>query len=347
ASRAAAPASVRASPAARGLDEASERLSAARGEDASAASLDALYEGAASRAPLGEAVPAAAEAASPAPALAPSAAPASGPRWVFRSQAPASPAAPRTSLKRTLSVGYLTGFLGLLLTQAAAIGAGLLGWVPHSNYHVPFQMAHLTPLGALLILVGGSVMAPIAEEVLFRGGLQGGLSKLTSKLHAGKFWIPALITSAVFVVVHETSDPVLMAVRFGFAFALSRTFHKEGILASMTAHGTFNGLTFLPLILAAFHAPLIVSIASLPLAAYGAWRAWRTLRSQGPEIASGALAPKPFSAKLALLFIPVLLGGFFFVMPNFIWIYGAAALALWLGAKGAAALWRLVRAKSA
>jgi membrane protease YdiL (CAAX protease family) len=348
---AAAPGSVRAAapaaPAERGLPAAATRLSAARGESLSAASLDALYEGAASRAPLGEAVPAAAESPSPAPSLRPAAAPAAGPRWVFRSQAPASPAAPRTGLKRTLSVGYLTGFLGLILTQAAAILAGVLGWVPHGNYHVPFQMAHLSPLGAVLILIGGSVMAPVAEEVLFRGGLQGGLSKLTSKLRLGKFWIPALITASLFVVVHETADPVLMAVRFGFAFALSRTFYKEGILASMTAHGTFNGLTFLPLILAAFHVPLLGQLAALPLAAYGAWRAWRTLRAQKPEIASGALAPKPFTARLALLFIPLLLGGFFFVMPNFIWIYGAGALTLWLGVKGVAALRRLVRAKRA
>jgi hypothetical protein len=303
----------------------------------------AAFDGSAARGSLTETVPAAAAPAAPALSrLSPASA---GPRWVLRPETPAARPAPRASLKRTLSVGYLTGFLGLAFTQIATMVAGVLGWVPNSNYHFPVDLSH--PSLAMVGVVGlvASVMAPISEEILFRAGLQGGLSKLTKKLHLGSFVLPALVTAALFVVVHETADPVMMAVRMVFALALSRVFYKEGVLASMSAHATFNGLTFVPLLLMALHVPLIGQVAAMPLSAYFAYRAWQTLKAQRAEIASGALTSAKFGVKHALMAVPILLGGFLFLMPNLIWLAGAAALVLWLGAKGAAAAYRALRAR--
>lgn len=309
------------------LRSVSETLRAASTPDSavdrSANSLDSFYAGAAVRPSADDAVAA--------PALDSSrlsAASLREPSESGRAGSAATPAAPRTTFKRTFAVGYLTGFVGMALTILGSGVASMIGWHQHGNYHMPLP-THGGIAAAIAISLGASVLAPMAEEVLFRGGLQGGLSKLTTKLRLGAFAIPALITSAVFVVVHETSDPVLMGVRFIFAYMLSRTYAKEGILASMAAHGTFNGLLVVPLALGMIGAPMIFQIAFMPLALWAAVRAYRTLKAEKPEIEAGTLAPKPLGLRQAAIIVPALLAGFFFLMPNLFWLAGATALALW------------------
>lgn len=337
------PAQAAALPAAASLETTAERVtrnaSADRSGAAARVELDALFTGEAARAATDLAVPA--SAADGRTTLSRSAA-ADGPRWVFTSQTP-KPAAPRTSLKRTLSVGWLAGTLGVLFTDLGVIVAGLLGWAPHGNYVPPMAGAEPTVLGALVLLTVGSVMAPIAEEILFRAGLQGGLSKVTSKLHLGSFLLPALVTSLVFVAVHETADPVLFAIRLGFAAALSYVFKKEGMLSSMTAHGVFNGLQMLPILFAALHAPWL-GLLVLPGALYAARSSWKALKAQQPDIASGALTPKPFTVRHALMFLPVLAFGFLALMPNIYWLAGGIGLAGYLLVKAIAALISRARA---
>jgi membrane protease YdiL (CAAX protease family) len=327
-----APAAAAAPAAARALREGAARLGeSARSEGVSAksAELDALFTGSVARSAETAGAPALSE--SRATALAAAA----GPRWVFRPETPVpSQPAPRTTLKRSLAIGYLTGLAGLVFTGVAtALIAGFTGWTPHGNYQAPFDAMHGGLGVALSIFLGAAVLAPMAEEVIFRGALQGGLSKITARLKLGAFAVPAVITSLAFVAVHETADPVLFAVRLGFAFMLSRVFQKEGILSSMAAHGTFNGLATASIVLAAAHVPLVGQALVLPLALYLAFRAWRVLKAEKPEIAAGTLAPKPFTAKHALLIIPALLAGFLLVMPNLIWLYGMGLLVLWLGGR--------------
>ncbi|HAZ07967.1 MAG TPA: hypothetical protein DCZ01_05450 [Elusimicrobia bacterium] len=313
-----------------------------------AASADADPSGAAERVELdalfaGEAVKPAADLAVPAAGTAGSAlhsrpAAADGPRWVFRDETPApQPRAPRTSLKRTLSVGFLAGTLGVVFTDASQILATLLGWSFHGNYKSPVGSSDPTAAIASLFLVVGSVLAPIAEEIVFRAGLQGGLAKLTGKLHLGTFLLPALAATLVFVAAHETADPVMFAIRFGFAAALSYVFKKEGMLSSMTAHGVFNGLQLLPLLFAALHAPAL-ALLMIPGVLYTAIRSWKLLKSQKSDIDSGALAPKPFQLKHALMFLPLLAIGFIFLMPNLYWLAGGAGLVGYLFVQAAA--WR-------
>lgn len=329
-----APAAPAAIPSAsRSLSEGAARLAAGAPSDAAAksAELDRLFL----------AVPMRSGAEAVAPALESRTsrflkAAAAGPRWVFRPQAPApSQPAPRTTLKRSLAVGYLTGLAGMLFTGVATAVVGALGWVPHGNYEMPFDTEHLTVAAAVAMLIGGAVMAPMAEEVIFRGALQGGLSRLSAKLRAGAFVIPAVLTSLIFVAVHETADPVLFAVRFGFAFMLSRVFHKEGILSSMTAHGTFNAVAMSGLVLTAAHVSGLGVLGLFGLGLYGAYKAIRELRAEKPEIAAGTLAPKPFTARHALIILPALLAGFLFVMPNVFWVVGMGLLILWLAARAA------------
>lgn len=299
------------------LTTASKNASA----DAPRVALDGLFEGSASR-PDALAV-SARSAASDAPRLDPSRGPAQGPRWVKTLRGP--DAAPATSLKRTFSVGFLAAVVPIAVTMVTVVIAQLLGYTLHPNYQGPSAGEVPTILSALAMWVGAAIMAPVSEEAIFRGGLQKKISQITSKLHIGDFVIPATITSMIFVALHETSDPVLFFTRFVHAMILSHVYHKEGILASMAAHGFFNGLLALSVVLSALGLPWL-GLAVVPAALYFAVKAARTLRAQKPDIASGALAPKRLGAAVAFIMAAVLALGYFFLMPNIFWAIGAVAL---------------------
>ncbi len=309
------------------LQTGSNALSAAAktgSEAAPQAALDGLFEGSVAR-PEALAV-SGLYAAADAPRLDPSGArePASGPRWVKTFRGP-NDAPPATTVKRTLSIGFLAAVIPIAITMVTVAVAQMLGYQLHPNYQGPAGTATMTVVQAVAVWVGAAVMAPVSEEAIFRGGLQGRLAKLAAKLHLGSFIAPAIITSLIFVALHETSDPVLFATRFVHAMILSYVYHKEGILASMAAHGFFNGLLALTLVFTALGAPWL-ALAAAPAALYFAWKARKTLRAQKPDIASGALAPKPMSGPLAILFAALLMLGYFFIMPNIFWPIGAVAL---------------------
>jgi len=120
--------------------------------------------------------------------------------------------------------------------------AAALGYEAHPGYQNPFRE---DPNGVhpLVMALAVPVMFPIAEEVLFRVGLLGGIHKLLSRPGVKErfaFWTAAVLSSIVFVVVHETQDPVLMAARLAGALLLSQAYRKGGYLASVFTHGVIN-----------------------------------------------------------------------------------------------------------
>lgn len=243
-------------PAVAGVEEAFRLIRGEKGAAAPASVvLDRLFEGTAKRSSAADA-PAAGAPSAPGTGLAPASAklsaPTVGPRWVFHEAKPAPGA--QSSWSRTFSVGLLAAVIPLALTTIIVFGAQMLGYELHPNYTNPASgLEGTTPsvLQAALLFTGAAVMAPVAEEILFRAGIQGSLSKISNSLRLGVFWVPAVIGSLIFVAVHETADPVLFSTRFIHAMILAYAFKKEGILASMAAHGLFNGLLTLPLLGAA------------------------------------------------------------------------------------------------
>ncbi|MDP3544278.1 MAG: CPBP family intramembrane metalloprotease [Elusimicrobiota bacterium] len=297
--------------------------SAAKTSDAGAprAALDGLFEGSSAR------PTALAYAGLSAPSDSPRLAPSQGPRWVKSLRAPDAAPAPATSVKRTLNVGFLAAVIPIAITMVTVVVAQLLGYELHPNYEGPDAGAMPTIISALALWVGAAVMAPVSEEAIFRGGLQKKLSQLSAKFRLGTFVLPATATSLIFVALHETADPVLFATRFVHSMILGRVYQKEGILAAMAAHGFFNGLLASSVVFTALGLPLL-SIATIPVALYFAFRAAKSIRAQKPDIASGALTPKPLNAALAFLMAAILVLGYFFLMPNIFWAIGAVALAV-------------------
>ncbi len=317
------------------LSESASRVQAAASPGAATtpeAELGVLFEGASvRRSALGEAVLAAASSESDPNRLESSSArePAKGPRWVGRLQRipDGDPANPRTSLKRTFSVGFLAAVVPIAITMITVAIAAALGHELHPNYKGPVGDALPSLLQAIGIWIGAAIMAPVSEEAIFRGGIQGRLAKLTKKLRLGDFVVPALITSTFFVALHETSDPVLFATRMVHALILSYVYKKEGILAAMAAHGFFNGLLALTVVFTALGLP-VLSLAVLPVAGYYSWRSWKVIKEQRPLIASGALKPMPMSGLVSLIFAALLTLGYVMLMPNVFWLVGAVILGI-------------------
>lgn len=243
------------------------------------------------------------------------------------------PNAPRTSLKRSFQVGFLAAAVPLLITTVACGIAESFGYQFHPSYdlgeHVSMNLENLSGLDALKTIAVVSVFTPIAEEIIFRGGVMGGLTYVARKLTAkSAFWLPAALSSAFFVVLHETSDPVLMATRFIITMTWSYAFHKEGILSSMAAHGISNAIMVLPLTATALLGSALgglASTAALPALIPAAIVVWRRLQARQPDIESGRSAPKAFDARAAGICALILVPGLI-LFPNVLWSVALLAL---------------------
>lgn len=240
---------------------------------------------------------------------------------------------PRSSLARTFKAGFLGAVVPLLITNVAITVALALGYQLHPNYSTPAgEVAGLAATAMFGVMA--AVVAPISEEVVFRKGIMGLFQKAFKKIsgEAGAFWIPAILSSLIFVAVHETADPLLFATRFIHSMIISRVFYKEGLPASMAAHGFFNGLLTLPMLLVALLGPTAGGIATLavtPISLLLALRFWKQLKAQRPERKSGALVNVEVTRKAAFTMAASLMAAFLLLMPNPIWIAGAVGLAIY------------------
>ena len=202
-------------------------------------------------------------------------------------------------------------------------------------------MAVGSVFGAIALMTVLSILAPISEEAIFRGGLMRWLESKTGRFagEIGRFWIPALVSSVVFTLLHETADPVLIVARVLGALVLARVYYKEGVLASMVTHGVFNGILGLALIAGAFHLPFAGAIGLGVSAVTTLIWAARSLWKERAARASGAVVPVRVTPAIArtlatVLFVGTALaamwGGLSLAMGGgVIWVPAAFALRYW------------------
>ncbi|HEX9235556.1 MAG TPA: CPBP family intramembrane glutamic endopeptidase, partial [Actinomycetota bacterium] len=130
-------------------------------------------------------------------------------------------------------VGYIGGII--VFTVAGLI----LGHQPTQPNQVPTYVQHGTLVWSGVVVV---LAAPLGEETLFRGFLYRGLRRRFS------VWPAALISAALFALVHVS--PVLVLALFPVGIGLALIFEwRQSLLASMAAHATFNlvGIIFIAL----------------------------------------------------------------------------------------------------
>lgn len=129
--------------------------------------------------------------------------------------------------------GFVVLLIGLgLLFQALGVEA------PQQQ---ALDDAALGGVDALLTVVLAVVLAPVVEELAFRGALHQGLRPKIG------FWPAALLSSGIFAVVHVevlVSSPIFLVQLFLlgmlFAWLLERT---GNLLAPIVAHLVFNGIS--------------------------------------------------------------------------------------------------------
>ncbi len=213
----------------------------------------------------------------------------------------------------------------LAITAVAVTVAQLLGYQLHPGYHSP--MPQQLTIGTVAATMGmAAVLAPVSEEIVFRSGLMGGIRKLTRRIPLlGEFWIPALVSSAVFVALHELSDPLLFATRLVHSLILSWAWHKEGLPSSIAAHAFFNGILTLPMVFSLLPGPgpIIAGLLTAALGIVYTWRSIKALKVQRADRASGKVLPFELSSKQALGLAGLLLLGYYLLAHNPIWFLGA------------------------
>jgi len=119
----------------------------------------------------------------------------------------------------------------------AVLGERLL---PHKTHEmlVMFADPQFGWTWKLLIAVSAIALAPLAEELLFRGLLQSMLRR-----YLGKPWTAILIASACFAAVHIPSEPQSVFALFALSVGLGYVYERSGRLVSpILTHAIFNAV---------------------------------------------------------------------------------------------------------
>ena len=110
------------------------------------------------------------------------------------------------------------------------------------------------------ILVYGIILAPIFEEILFRGTLECNIKHLIPR--KGRFYaakISRIITASLFGIIHAASversdDKILKIIATGvLGYFLSKSYEKDGLAGSIEMHIGNNLIALTPLLLYYFN----------------------------------------------------------------------------------------------
>jgi len=142
-------------------------------------------------------------------------------------------------------IAYKGCFLALIgVFASVSIGSGLAAviscfgdWSFLTDGNVAPEFALMDRTEKLLMLIGAVVMAPIIEEIIFRGVLLGSLNKIIGVQRA------VVISSLCFGLLHGTS---LMTVLFTalMGMILAYTYLAYGnLINNILVHGLYNYIT--------------------------------------------------------------------------------------------------------
>ena len=143
-----------------------------------------------------------------------------------------------------VAVGLLVGVCGLFVTVPAALGyLYLVGPELSTSVGVAFEGIRASWPVALAVMVGVVVIAPVCEEIVYRGLLWNAVAKWVSRP-----WLVFVVTTAVFAIAHLEflRAPLLFVVALPLGAARILT---GRLTASIVAHAVNNFLPGLALAL--------------------------------------------------------------------------------------------------
>jgi membrane protease YdiL (CAAX protease family) len=144
---------------------------------------------------------------------------------------------------RDLGVGLAFGFGGLALTiPASIVYVAIVGEDATSAVGDVFGGIRAGPALAALVLVIVVFVAPMCEEILYRGLLWGGIEKIAGR------WVAFAVSTLLFAIAHFefTRMPLLLVVAIPIAIA---RLYTGRLLASIVAHQVNNLLPGIALVL--------------------------------------------------------------------------------------------------
>lgn len=137
---------------------------------------------------------------------------------------------------------FLFSVLALILTVVVMIGgtAALMEWsggeLPDSSAQDTVEAFRMSGSPAFRLMLGFTavIIAPLTEELLFRGFLYGVIKRSTDR------WFAAVFTAVIFAIVHfhVGSVPQLFMLGLGLAIAYERS---GCLLVPIFMHAMFNG----------------------------------------------------------------------------------------------------------
>ncbi|HET6315933.1 MAG TPA: CPBP family intramembrane glutamic endopeptidase, partial [Chloroflexota bacterium] len=144
-------------------------------------------------------------------------------------------------LGRLITVGMTVGLLGFILTVLVELALSQFGLRPNQSEQFRFVRSG-GPIGLAVVLLLGSVTAPFAEELFFRGVLFGLLRRRQP------VWVAYAVSSGLFAAAHlvparmNASQMAGLAVGiFVLGMLLAWTYqHTGSLFPSMVAHGLNN-----------------------------------------------------------------------------------------------------------
>ena len=128
----------------------------------------------------------------------------------------------------------------LWLVEMLEERAARSGWIPDIPVQQILQVILKTHSAWVLALAAivAVVVAPISEELLFRGFLQPALGRWTGR------WLAIILSAAFFAVAHMDlyAMPMLLALGIALGYVYDRT---RSLAAPVALHMAFNGMTLL------------------------------------------------------------------------------------------------------
>jgi uncharacterized protein len=141
-----------------------------------------------------------------------------------------------------LGFGAAAGMVSLFAAYGVNIGLALLLGIEDPVEQQLLQDALAGGPTLVLAVIIGVVVAPIVEEVIFRGVLFRALGDRIG------VWFGAIVSSAIFAVIHVEvvlSQPVALGGLFAVGLVLALAYHWTGnLLVPILGHAVFNAAAF-------------------------------------------------------------------------------------------------------
>ncbi len=132
-------------------------------------------------------------------------------------------------------LGLAFGFGGLFLTLPATfVYASIVGAEASSAVGDVFGDVTATPAVALLVAVLVVVVVPVCEEILYRGLLWRGISRLGANA-----WVTFAVVTLIFALAHFEWPRALLLLVVSIPLGLARIY-TDGLLAPIVAHAVNN-----------------------------------------------------------------------------------------------------------